>query len=104
MQKNSIIILIGVILLYGSDTSKTISTYKNGNVSHISYFKENINKGKEIVRQETFHFTGSKAMEGNIKDGYKVGLWTYYYQDGTRRLEGNYTLGQKRWFMDLLVR
>ena len=95
MHKNSIIILIAVMFLFGSDTSKTISTYKNGNVSHISYFKEDIEKGKQIIRQETFHFTGSKAMEGNIKDDYKIGLWTYYYQDGTKRLEGNYSVGQK---------
>jgi len=95
MHKNSIIILIAVMFLFGSDTSRTISTYRNGNVSHISYFKEDIEKGKQIIRQETFHFTGSKAMEGNIKDDYKIGLWTYYYQDGTKRLEGNYSAGQK---------
>ena len=74
----------------------------NGNIEKLfvtgclsERYKDDLEKGKQVVRQETFHFTGSKAMEGNMKNDYKVGLWTYYYQDGTKRLEGNYTLGQK---------
>ena len=93
MQKK-IILLLFLSFLISNDTSKTVSTYKNGNVSTISYHKDT-DDGKKVVRQETFHFTGSKAMEGNIQDDFKVGLWTYYYQNGEKRLEGNYIYGQK---------
>ena len=93
MQKKIIPLLLFSFLI-SNDTSRTISTYKNGNVSTISYH-EDTDDGQKVVRQETFHFTGSKAMEGNIEDDFKVGLWTYYYQNGKKRLEGNYIYGQK---------
>ena len=31
----------------------------------------------------------------NLPYDYKVGIWTYYFQNGERRLEGEYILGQK---------
>ena len=93
MQKK-IILLLFLSFSISSDTSKTISTYKNGNVSTISY-QQDTDDGQKTIRQETFHFTGSKAMEGNIQDDFKVGLWTYYYQNGEKRLEGSYIYGQK---------
>jgi len=94
MLKNFTKLLLPLSLLIASDTSRTIQTYKNGNISNISYHKDT-EQGQKIIRQETFHFTGSKAMEGNIQDEYKIGTWTYYYQDGQKRLEGAYLLGQK---------
>ncbi|MDC1416271.1 hypothetical protein N8331_00170 [bacterium] len=94
MKKNLTILILFVSLLIASDTSKTIKTYKNGNISSISYHTDT-EDGQKIIRQETFHFTGSKAMEGNIQDDYKVGIWTYYFQNGEKRLEGEYILGQK---------
>ena len=53
---------------FNSDTSRTIETYNNGNISSISYHKDT-EDGLELIKQEVFHFTGGKSMTGTFKNG-----------------------------------
>ena len=82
------------VRLYSSDTSRTVETYNNGNISSISYHKDT-EEGLELIKQEVFHFTGKKSMIGTFKDGFREGIWTFYYENGIKRLEGTYRKGQK---------
>ena len=50
---------------FNSDTSRTLETYNNGNISSISYHKDTEN-GLELIKQEEFHYTGSKTMTGTF--------------------------------------
>ena len=79
---------------FNSDTSRTIETYNNGNISSISYHKDT-EDGLELIKQEVFHFTGGKSMTGTFKNGLREGIWTFYYENGIKRLEGTYRSGQK---------
>ena len=53
---------------FNSDTSRTLETYNNGNISSITYHKDTEN-GLELIKQEVFHFTGSKSMTGTFENG-----------------------------------
>ena len=79
---------------FNSDTSRTIETYNNGNISSISYHKDT-EDGLELIKHEVFHFTGGKSMTGTFKNGLREGIWTFYYENGIKRLEGTYRSGQK---------
>ena len=79
---------------FNSDTSRTLETYNNGNISSISYHKDTEN-GLELIKQEVFHFTGGKSMTGTFENGLREGVWTFYYENGIKRLEGTYRRGQK---------
>ena len=80
--------------IYSSDTSRTLETYNNGNISSISYHKDTEN-GLELIKQEVFHFTGGKSMTGTFENGLREGIWTFYYENGIKRLEGTYRSGKK---------
>ena len=57
-MKNILIFIIIVLsILLGNDTSKVVQTHNNGKVSIISYYQET-KKGLELIKQETFHFSG----------------------------------------------
>ena len=47
----------------------------------ISYYQET-KEGLELIKQETFHFSGPKSMVGNYKNGIRNGDWTYWYENG----------------------
>ena len=79
---------------FNSDTSRTLETYNNGNISSISYHKDT-ESGLELIKQEIFHFTGGKSMTGTFENGLREGVWTFYYENGIKRLEGTYRSGQK---------
>ena len=92
----NIIILINLIIAiaYGNDTSKVVETHNNGRISMISYYQET-EKGLELIKQESFHFSGPKSMIGNYKNGIRDGNWMYWYENGMKRLEGTYLNGFK---------
>ena len=52
-------------------------------------------KGLELIKQESFHFSGPKSMIGNYKNGIRDGNWMYWYENGMKRLEGTYLNGFK---------
>ncbi|MBI89416.1 MAG: hypothetical protein CMG60_04950 [Candidatus Marinimicrobia bacterium] len=94
MLKIIINTLFIISFAFGSDTSRTVETYNNGNISSISYHKDNPD-GLELIKQEVFHMTGPKSMVGTFKNGFREGLWTFWYDNGNKRLEGFYKNGQK---------
>ena len=61
----NILIFISVVISIslGNDTSKVVQTHNNGKVSMISYYQET-KKGIELIKQETFHFSGPKSILG----------------------------------------
>ena len=81
-MKNILILFYLIISIsHGNDTSKVVRTHKNGKVSMISYYQET-KEGLELIKQETFHFSGPKSMVGNYKNGIRNGDWTYWYEMG----------------------
>ena len=94
MHKNLIFLIFFITFALGSDTSRVVETYNNGKISSISYFKDT-EKGLDLIKQEVFHFTGLMSMVGTFENGFREGIWTYWYEDGQKRLEGAYRSGQK---------
>ncbi len=94
MKKILIVVAIALPLINGSDTSRIVETYNNGTISSISYHKDS-DKGLELIKEETFHFIGSRSMIGTYKNEMRDGEWTYWYENGQIRLNGNYKNGQK---------
>ena len=94
MHKNLIFLIFFITFALGSDTSRVVETYNNGKISSISYFKDT-EKGLDLIKQEVFHFTGLMSMVGTLENGFREGIWTYWYEDGQKRLEGAYRSGQK---------
>ena len=94
MQKIITFFFITISFAYTKDTSRTVETYKNGNISNILYHKDTP-EGLELIKQETFHYTGSKSMIGTFKGGQRQGTWTHWYENGQIRLQGKYINGQK---------
>ena len=94
MSKILIPIFLILSISLGSDTSRTVETYNNGNISSITYYVDS-EEGLDLIKQEVFHFTGKKSMVGMFKDGLREGTWTFFYESGIKRLEGTYTSGQK---------
>jgi len=102
MKKFLINLTIIISITFGSDTSKVVETHNNGNISMISYYQDT-EKGLELIKQESFHFSGPKSMVGNFKNGLRNGNWTYWHENGNKRLEGTYSNGFKnnlwtRWY------
>ena len=107
MQKIITFFFITISLAYTKDTSRTVETYKNGNISNILYHKDTP-EGLELIKQETFHYTGSKSMIGTFKGGQRQGTWTHWYENGQIRLQGKYINGQKDslwtfWYKDGVI-
>ena len=94
MHKNLIFLIFFITFALGSDTSRVVETYNNGKISSISYFKDT-EKGLNLITQEVFHFTALMSMVGTFENGFREGIWTYWYEDGQKRLEGAYRSGQK---------
>ena len=94
MHKNLISLIFLLTIALGSDTSRVVETYNNGKISSISYFKDT-EKGLELFKQEVFHFTGAMFMVRTFENGFREGVWTYWYENGQKRLEGTYQNGQK---------
>ena len=85
MGKFLINITILLSIIWANDTSKVVETHKNGNISMISYYADT-EKGLELIKQETFHFTGPKSMVGFFKNGLRDGTWSYWHENGRIRL------------------
>ena len=51
--------------------------------------------GLQLIKEETFHFIGSKSMVGTYKDGMRDGEWAYWFENGQIRMRGNYKSGQR---------
>ena len=102
-MKNILIFFYLIISIsFGNDTSKVVQTHNNGKISTVSYYQDT-EEGLELIKQETFHFSGPKSMVGNFKNGIRNGDWTYWHENGMKRLEGTYLNGFKnglwtRWY------
>ncbi len=107
MQKFLITIVLFLSVALSTDTSKVVETHKNGNISMISHYHDT-EKGLELIKQETFHFSGPKSMVGYFKNGLRDGTWTYWHENGQMRLEGVYQKGFKdslwtRWYKNGVI-
>ena len=72
MKKYFIYTTIFISILIGDDTSKVVQTHNNGKISIISYYQDKEN-GLDLIKQETFHFSGPKSMIGTFKNGFRNG-------------------------------
>ena len=50
--------------------------------------------GLDLIKQEVFHFTGLMSMVGTFENGFREGIWTYWYEDGQKRLEDSSNLSR----------
>ena len=71
-----------------------VETHNNGNISLISHYLDT-ESGVALIKQETFHYSGPKSMIGNFDNGLRNGNWTYWHENGNKRLEGTYLNGTK---------
>tara|TARA_B100000427_G_scaffold109518_1_gene90838 strand:- start:1730 stop:2188 length:459 start_codon:yes stop_codon:yes gene_type:complete len=104
MKNILIITALFFSITFGDDTSKVVKTHNNGKISIISYYQDTEN-GLELIKQETFHFSGPKSMVGNFTNGLRDGNWIYWHENGNKRLEGSYSNGFKnglwiRWYQN----
>ena len=90
-MKHTLLIITALMLIVGcseSDAQQEIitvtETYKDGDVSKISYHKITGNK-IELVKEINWYKNGQKEEEGTYKDGEFDGLWTYWDEDGNKR-------------------
>ena len=95
-MRKTLLIITALMLVVGcseSDAQQKIitvtETYKDGDVSKISYHKITGNK-IELVKEINWYENGQKWFEETWKDGKPDGKWTYWYGNGQKREEGTY--------------
>ena len=95
------LIITALTLIVGcseSDAQQKIitvmKTYKDGNVSNISYHKITGNK-IEFFKEINWYKHGQKKSEGTYKDGKQDGKWTGWYENGQKKWERTYKDGKK---------
>ena len=54
-----------------------------------------IKNGKKEGLWTKWYDNGQKGIEGTYKDGLEFGLWTYFYENGQKQIEGIYTDWEK---------
>ena len=88
------------ILYYKNSNKKSsieetgLSTYWFENGIKNEEYTLNIKKNYEGVYQKWFN-TGKIELEGNYKDGYKDGVWTWYTKEGSISEQREFKLGEK---------
>ena len=95
-MKHTLLIITALMLVVGcseSDAQQKVitvtETYKDGDVSKISYHKITGNK-IELVKEINWYKNGQKREEGTFKDGEKDGVWTWWHENGQKKREGTY--------------
>lgn len=94
----SAIILFSIIITLVSCSEPLVekieATYPNNKPKAISYFKPI--DGKEVkVQEKLFYENGNVKMEGEIKDGKRIGMWKSYYEDGSLWSKGEFVNGER---------
>ena len=99
-MKHTLLIITALMLIVGcseSDAQQKVitvtETYKDGDVSKISYHKITGNK-IELVKEIKWYENGQKRYEGTAKDGELDGLYTRWYKNGQKREERTYKNGK----------
>ena len=89
-MKHTLLIITALMLIVGcseSDAQQKVitvtETYKDGDVSKISYHKITGNK-IELVKEIKWYNNGQKKWEGTYKDGEYDGKWTEWYENGQK--------------------
>ncbi len=101
-MKQTLLIITALMLVVGcseSDAQQKVitvtETYKDGDVSKISYHKITGNK-IELVKEINWYENGQKSIEGTYKDGKRERKWTHWSPDGKESSELIYKDG-KAW-------
>ena len=100
-MKHTLLIITALMLIVGcseSDAQQKVitvtETYKDGDVSNISYHKITGNK-IELVKEIKWHENGQKMKERTYKNGKLDGLWTSWYENGQKYSEATYKDGKQ---------
>ena len=100
-MKHTLLIITALMLIVGcseSDAQQKVitvtETYKDGDVSKISYHKITGNK-IELVKEIKWYENGQKREEGTFKDGKEDGLWTLWHDNGQKEGEGTFKNGKQ---------
>ena len=80
-------------LLYGQ-LRLVVRKHQDGSPYVVVYV---VQKGKvsERVKQEVFYPNGKLDYVGHYKNGTEHGIWTYYYEDGTKMAEETWEDGKE---------
>ncbi len=54
-----------------------------------------VNEAKPFTGEVISYVAGKVEFEGEVKNGLKEGIWTYYYPTGQKKMEGQFTDGLK---------
>jgi len=111
-MKRLLLIVLPLLLIDGSSEVEgqqqqlipVVTTYKDGNISGITYHKKTQN-GIQKVKEEGYfgNVHGQKKYEGTFKNDLKDGKWTEWRINGQKSYEGTYKDGEldgleTRWY------
>jgi antitoxin component YwqK of YwqJK toxin-antitoxin module len=91
-------ILVFLASLFACNTSdklieEVVREFENGQAQIIKYYKPDDSGKKILVKEVTYHSNGQKRSEGSYKEGQRDGVWTFWFEDGSKWAEGNYVIG-----------
>ncbi len=93
-MKNLLFKILVLVLLASCSSSPEAMNIKQLENRGGIYFNSDKNKTYSGLVFEN-STSGSKAMEGELKQGLKTGTWVTYYDNGQKMSEGNYTTNLK---------
>ena len=93
-MKHIVTIILSICILFGCkqpEIKKIVSSYKNGNPEIVTYFPK---KDDSLTyRKEFFYESGKQSYIGNIIQGKKDGIWTWWYENGNKKDQCKYVDG-----------
>ncbi|MDD2191968.1 MAG: hypothetical protein PHO12_05450 [Bacteroidales bacterium] len=87
------IVIFLTILMTSSCTNgkkEVISYYENGNPKLVYYIKKD-GEMKNKVAEKMYYENGKLKYEGNFENNERTGKWTYYFENGNKFSQANYT-------------
>jgi len=96
-MKNLIYLVLVVLILASCETKNSeIIDYYTDSIPKTEHFYEYLGNQKIIVKEIRYYPNGIKQSEGKFTEQEKKdGKWTYYYENGEKWYEENYSAGKK---------
>ncbi len=92
MKITAILILLSIVFGCSlTETKKIISKYTNGKPKMVYYYP--VKDDTLTYRKEFFYASGKINYTGQILDGSKNGIWTWWYENGNRKDKCKYKNG-----------
>jgi antitoxin component YwqK of YwqJK toxin-antitoxin module len=92
MKYIGLILTVLILLSCGqTETKKVITTFKDGKPEIIYYYPNN--SDTLTYRKEVFYNSGKYEYIGNIVNGKKDGVWTWWYENGNKKDQCKYVDG-----------